>query len=613
MPRRIVFMFSFLVLVIAAGPLLLRSGTESPAPPAVEELVAAIGSQSAPDTVSAPVPSEVELLLRTGRPWRAARRMQEYLQSQPDAPPLARLIAARAEAGWGGWENIRALLEGRPWLGTLEAGEGWFWLARSLEEEERWDAALQAYESYLSAPDATADQNRRLVAEVRRDLLLLRTGQREAGAAALARVRERAPDIAPRLGILAAEALAESGDTAGVRALIEDVDESTELQLRGRHAYVKAYREVGDDRGARELALRYRASADDSSDRAAFLLSAARAALALGDGAAARSELREIVTEVQGSRAAREAAAELTDLGGLSAAEELAIARVYDRHGNDRRAVSGYRAWLRSGTGSADQRRDVQLRLGRALFALGEYAEAERALAELAGGSSDEAAEALYITARSRYRRGQTTEGRRTFMQVAERFPRSKQAADGLFLVADLAHDAGEVEAARGGYRRVLSEHRDSDRAELALMRLSGQAFLEGRYAAAANAWDDYRETFPRGSYWLQASYWAGRAYEEAGNDAVARERYRAVRSREPLSYYSLRASERLGESFWPVPLDSSPAEDPAARQRIEEWLRGDRPAAGGGPVRGSGSRDRSLDPSRGARIRACSTPSPRR
>ena len=181
MPRRIVFMFSFLVLVIAAGPLLLRSGTESPAPPAVEELVAAIGSQPAPDTTSASVPPEVELLLRTGRPWRAARRMQEYLQSQPDAPPLARLVAARAEAGWGGWENVRALLEERPWLGTIEAGEGWFWLARSLEEEEHWDAALQAYESYLSAPDATADPDRRLIAEIRRDLLLLRTGGARSG------------------------------------------------------------------------------------------------------------------------------------------------------------------------------------------------------------------------------------------------------------------------------------------------------------------------------------------------------------------------------------------------------------------------------------------------
>src|SRR5689334_6968385 len=78
-----------------------------------------------------PVPPDVARLLADGRNWAAARRMRELVRA--DSSPGMVLLAARAEAGWGGWSNLRALLEGRAWLDRVEHGEGWFLLARARE------------------------------------------------------------------------------------------------------------------------------------------------------------------------------------------------------------------------------------------------------------------------------------------------------------------------------------------------------------------------------------------------------------------------------------------------------------------------------------------------
>src|SRR5690606_19218331 len=92
------------------------------------------------------VPEAVGVFLQNGQAWRAARVMRDYLRDNPDAPPSAILLAARAEAGWGGWDRVRRYLDGRPWLDDAEGGEGWYWLARALEHDEEWEPAAQAYE-----------------------------------------------------------------------------------------------------------------------------------------------------------------------------------------------------------------------------------------------------------------------------------------------------------------------------------------------------------------------------------------------------------------------------------------------------------------------------------
>ncbi|HYW12692.1 MAG TPA: hypothetical protein VE871_12075, partial [Longimicrobium sp.] len=75
------------------------------------------------------VPADVAQLLAQERNWRAARRLRELTNPQSD--PELLLVAAKTEAGWGGWENVFGLLEGKDWLDRVGGGDGWYLLGRA--------------------------------------------------------------------------------------------------------------------------------------------------------------------------------------------------------------------------------------------------------------------------------------------------------------------------------------------------------------------------------------------------------------------------------------------------------------------------------------------------
>jgi soluble lytic murein transglycosylase len=569
MQRRHLVIFGFLAAVVVVIRLVAMARDVPLSEPHPVEAPAAARATGL--ALPADLPPQVPEFLETGQNWRAARAMRGYLGRRDRPDPAAVLLAARAEAGWGGWDNVRVLLEGEPWLDSIAGGEGWHLLGRALEEDRKWEEAAAAYGRYLGAAGADTTRDRALVAELRRGLVLLRLGRTAEGTAALERVRAHDPAVSGWAATLMAEALEERGDTARIRALLEG--EAQGSPARMQRAYVRAHLEAGDPAGARARALGFRERSGDTPVRAAFLLLAARAALESGDAAAARGDLLAIVRGGAGTGSAPEAARLLREIGGLDADDRLALARVDDRHGANARAAAGYGAWLAPGRGSIERRRELRLLQGRAYFDAGRYDAAEAALRRLLDAPPAVAAPALYLLGRAQYRQGNRRQAQATFLRVAERFPRTPQAAEALFLVADLSHDARETARARTLYRRVAREHPGTGRAGLALMRLGGMAYLERDYAAAQAAWDEARRTFPSGAYGTQGAYWSGRALEARGDSAGAAERYREARRGDPLSYYALRSAERLGEPFWPIPLAEAPAEDPAASARVEEWL----------------------------------------
>jgi soluble lytic murein transglycosylase len=256
-------------------------------------------------------------------------------------------------------------------------------------------------------------------------------------------------------------------------------------------------------------------------------------------------------------------------LGGLNTADRLALARAFDRQGSKASAATEYRAWLASDAGTDEERRNVRLAYGRALFAAGRNAEVEAALRPLGGQS----AEALYLTARAQLRLNQRANARATMLRLADRFRGSPQAADALFLLADIAHDDQELATARRHYQRLIDEAPRTARAAQARMRLGGMEFLDGDYRTAARIWEGGREV-STGTAWAQATYWAGRAYRAMGDSATARTRFREVRTREPLSYYAVQSAARLNQPYWPIPLDSIPQTNPAARERVAQLMR---------------------------------------
>jgi len=500
------------------------------------------------------LPARARGFLQTDRPWRAAQAMERYLDATAEPSDADRVLAARAQAGWGDWPAALELLRQ---VGSLEAHEngiGLYLLGRALHEAGEPAAAAEAYREFLAlSPPAGELVAERDAARLRLGLALIQAGQRPQGEARLA---ELGVAGTPWLRVLEADALAAAGDTAAVTQLLAGVDDGV-AGLRAWRARVAAARAAGDLAGARALANRARAWASTDDTRAEFLLLAAIIAAEMGDTAAARDAWRGVIDRGAGNAHARRAA-DLLLQGPMSGADHLAVARVQAAQGLHEQAVEHYRSALDAGaTGS-----DVHYELASSLFYSEQYREVEDALSPIAGRS-----DARMLLARTEAQRGRTDRAVRLYLD-------SNTGVEGLFIAAGTLHDAGELERATELYRRVIARYPGSDRMGLALMRLAGIAYQQEEWRAAAALWDRYRTAYPRGDRWLQATYWAARAREQAGDEAAAAELYRAIRQRERDSYYALLASRRLGEEFWPLAMSASPAADAAAERQVRAWMR---------------------------------------
>jgi soluble lytic murein transglycosylase len=537
---------------------------------------------------TADMPAQAQAFLATDRPWRAARVMRAYSQRVRDMRPEHRVLAARAEGGWGGWPAVRELLEGVRALDTYDDGVGLYLLGRARDEAGDAAGAVAAYRSFLalSAPAGRLEAER-AAAQLRLALALVRTGDRAAGQRELQIAAARAGGAATWLELLFAGSLAQLGDTAAVREAVAPFNSG----LPGLHAWrarILAARAAGDHRQARTIANSARAWAGTRGTRAEFLLESARSALDIGDTAAGRAALRGVIADdVAGPYARR--AAELLAAGRMTPADHLAVARVNRAQGLHEESIEGYRQWLQSGVGSAEERAGVVMEHANALFYAARYDDVAAALRPIASRSS-----ARSLQARAEAHRGNTAEAARIYLSIATQYPRTGTGAQALYLAASTWHDDNDEQRAAPLYRRVLAEYPASSQAALSMMRLAGMAFLNGDFAGAARLWDQYRTRSPRGEYALQATYWSGRARLEMGDSTAARALFSSVRQRARDSYYALLASRHIAESFWPLPVGAPPADDPAAAQRVAALLRGlDMLRAAGFPDEASAEVDR--------------------
>ena len=526
------------------------------------EQVAAIGTHD--------LPTHARALLDSDRPWRAAMVMRRYLREITDAaPPDHLVLAARAEAGWNAWPEARALLESVPELDTHENGLGVYLLARALDDTGDAAGAVEAYRAFLAlSPPAGEMEDERGAARLRLALALMRTGDRAGAGLELQSLRGTAGDAAVWLDLLQAEALASAGDTSAVRQMVASHDDGI-AGLRAWRARIAAASAANDIAAARSLSNQARAWAETDATRAEFFVSAARAAIAMGDVAAGRDALRAAIDLGAAGVHARTAAALLRD-GELSPADHLAVARVLTAQGLHEEALDGYRRWLADGRGTPAERDVVRMELANALFYSNRFDDVPAALRPIADQLS-----ARMLLARAEEHRGNDNAAARIYLEIAEQHARSGTGTQALLLAAGVRHAAGDTRRARQLYQRVVSRYPGSRQMGLAMMRLAGMSFVEGEYEDAARLWDSYRSRYPRGRNVLQATYWAGRAREALEDSAGAAALYRAVREAERDSYYALRASERLGVPFWPLPTTTAPGDSPAAARRVAGWMQG--------------------------------------
>ncbi|MGI9180260.1 MAG: transglycosylase SLT domain-containing protein [Longimicrobiaceae bacterium] len=481
--------------------------------------------------------------LAEDRPWAAWMALQEHLAGPEEAAPQAALLAARAAAAWGGWDHVRGLLEGERWLDHTENGEGWFLLGRAAEEEKRWTQAEGAYRRFAALSSGT----QRGVAEARLGRVLRERGDpREAGAAFGAAARDL-PAIADWMLALQAEALAATGGLSEA-ALPLAAGSGSAARLRRARAEAAGWIVAGDAvRAIEQLQRESQLLAGQGASAEAASLSIELARLLGGSGrlAGARELLRASASDSSVPAEARARAATLLGeiVGGRgSVAEELARAAAYEAAKRPGLAARSLRVALEGG---APDDAATRLRLGRLLYEARDFPPARAALLAAAARIEDreQVAEAELLAARARFRGGDRKGGLAELHTLTERRRGTAAAGTALFVLGD---ETNNLQQAINYYRRA-STVEGSPEAREALFRFGDRSLKNKDPATALRAWGEYVARYPSGEETARIAYQAGLMHARAGRDAQARAMYTAALLAEPLSYYALRAGERLG------------------------------------------------------------------
>jgi soluble lytic murein transglycosylase len=514
---------------------------------------------SAPSADHEHIPPDALAALRDGRYMRASLILREYLAARPDSSAAAILLTAQADAGWGEWERVRQLLQGRNWLDVAQAGYGWSLLGRSQLELGDWRASGQSYARFLSVTHEAGSRARGL-AQLQRARALAEQRRFSDAVQAYDTAAALLPQVADWIQVFAASAAAGMGDTAAVRQRLAGVDAGLASEWAWR-TEVRARRAAGDRAGAAAAAERATDRLSSDVRRAAAWTLLGEIRTERGDVRSARTAFIRAMNIAPASSAALDAARAMARMDALSAEDHLLIGRVYLRHGNTVRGVEGIRAYLATGRGTPAARARLAYDIANEQFRAGDFAAAEASLLAVGATADDRtvAADALHAAARAQYRNGRHDAARGTLLHVLRDFSDEPAAARAAFFLADLEHDRLQLDSATALYRRSIEIAPASDEAALARMRIAGIAFTQQRFADALNEMEEYRRSHGHGRNYQQATFWSAQALTRLGRTDEARRRLVEAGNLEPFSYYGGLANEMLGDVVWPTRLEHAP------------------------------------------------------
>jgi soluble lytic murein transglycosylase len=421
--------------------------------------------------------------------------------------------------------------------------------------------AFPAIDEPLPDP-AARDQ---ALAYLREGLELRERGEVAGAEDAFDRASALLPHFADWTQVVAARAAGAARDSAGVRRRLERVPDGPAGEW-GWRVRVATLREMGDAAAALRQAEAWAGAARAPAARAAAWAEVGSLRQARGDAPGALAAFREAMEVEQRSAAALAAARAAHDLPGLQPRDRLLVGRTLLAHGGTARGAAALEAYVAAAAGGEEERREIRLEAGRAYFRARDWQGAHRTLGPLTTTSP----EGALLAARSEFRLGRQQDGRAGLLAVARRFPRSDAAAEALFLVADLDHDAGRTTSARELYRQAVSTGAHTLPAADAVVRLAGMAILDRDPRAARAELDRYLADRPRDARAAPAVYWVGRAHQLAGDEGRAREAYQETLRLDPFSYYGGRAAERLGTSIREIPLPAAPEITASAARDVD-------------------------------------------
>lgn len=475
---------------------------------------------------------QADSLVRAGRPWRASALLAPRLRDAAAAPAELRLVGARAAAAWEGWTEVDRLLRGALWLDSQFDGEGRELLARS-ELERGQDATADA----RLALDAAHDDATRVARRVFLARAYDRANASDSASASYAAAAGRLPRIADWLRLRAAGVTSDSGARAALFAKLA----SPVARERIANTDAQARERSGDLEGAS------RAFTKLGLAGSAFRV----LSLAARDDAAKAALAQRITGYLGGSPGAAEVRQSIEVLDKLNVtlapAQELTVARAAAEQGLSARALSSF---TRAGVATltpADRRlyAGALLRAGRAADAARQYAmlSTDPALAPVAS----------YDYARALLQSGDGAGARAALRQVATRFVGVQAAAaPALLLLADLQIDDGDVSGGAATLAEIGARYPNAPQAPIAGFRRGLAEWPNARSAAAD--FDTLVARHPGSEEAIAARYWAGRAWERAGQRAEAEKRWREVIAKSPMSYYAGLSADRLKIAGWTPP-----------------------------------------------------------
>ena len=495
---------------------------------------------------------EVRRELTLGRHWHAAQLLRTM---ERDAPlgPEGRYLLAEALAGYRNWSGVLEVLDGAPWVQEVAPVRGPYLMGRA---HEALGDEIQAAGAYGRAYNAEAGADFHVSARLAR--ALYRSEGLDAALPVLetlAASEEEPGGLASGLAWEMAEEAAEAGDTAAVGDLLSRVGVPA-LVERSRGYPARAALEVGDSARAEALYRELLLESESQETQARYGERVGSLVLARGDTAAAVDLFLEAFKAAPRSDAGKRAARWVVDYVELTPELALDAARSLDRAGDGRRALLAYDAYVELVT-ELGVRPDAGARVERARLAatvperVDEAIEEFRALDE----HPDPAVgvRTLQVWRDLRRRQGETARAQVLRDWLVERYPDTNAAAEVVFLRGDAAQDRGDTQAAIRLYNQVADMAPTRTLAGLGRMRIGQIRLAAGDMEAAAVTFEAYLSRFPTGRRWTEASFWAGHARRELGDEAAAQAHFARVLDGDPFSYYGAQSAKALGRAYPPT------------------------------------------------------------
>lgn len=160
--------------------------------------------------------------------------------------------------------------------------------------------------------------------------------------------------------------------------------------------------------------------------------------------------------------------------------------------------------------------------------------------------SDSRAAKAYYGRGLSLVRLGQDRAGVAVLESIADQFPNTSDAADGLFRGGRIRESLADLEGAAQAYRRVMAMPGAGARATDAQFRLAFVQFQQGSLEPAIAGWRDLTGRLSAPEDLAQAFFWLGKGLLAAGDPAGAGVAWTSARDADPRGFYGLRAAEHL-------------------------------------------------------------------